>query len=204
MINKLRLALAIIIAVAMAPALGALVSALAIPTHPFKVYVKSNTVTLPTVAVEIDNNASTFNQILAEFEDIIIEYSPITHQVFLFNTSLNTTYQLEYTFLGNNQYMGVIPYTSVPDGEIYSEPIQFTGNGIYYLTYSGLANSKFNIDTPNAKFIAQDLTIMSTTATLTCDLNNQNLVTANQNINRILMSCSILTPPTLSHGGIEH
>lgn len=180
--------------------LGFLLSALLIcgvgHAKPFKVYGTADTVTVPTIAMEINNNINNFNQLLLSFEDVQFYYSPVTHQVFLINTGLTNTYQLEYTFEGNNQYMGVFPYTAVPAGNIQSVPIQLTPGSYYYFTYSGLVNTKFNIDTPNAKYISQDITIFSSTATLNCDLNNQNLSnTPNRNINRILMSCFILYSP---------
>ncbi len=140
----------------------------------------------PSVAVEIDNSTTTQEVKLISFEDVDILYNPQIQQVYLFNSSYDDTYDVQYTFLGNTAKFGKILYTSVPNGS-GTQPFKLMPGGSIYTTTTGHFIDDYNVNTVNAKMIWQDMTITDSAGnTFGCDMNNQHIST---NVNRILMSC---------------
>lgn len=146
--------------------------------------VKSN----PTVAIVVNNAISNNLVNLVNFKNVRIDYSPITQQVILYNDNDVISYYIEYTFKGNTASLGIIPYTSVPNG---AKPFLVILNPrqVYFISKNGVYDSAYDIKEINDKFILQDLTILSLEgipSAFGCNMNNQHIYST---YNRILMSC---------------
>ncbi len=142
------------------------------------------------VKVAINNKTTTANVDLLDFQSIQIMYSPSKQQVYLHNSSLFLSYQLQYTIFGNTASFPSVSYTAVPDGTVGSTSIILKPNANYYITLndSGEYDSQLNVSALNDKIIWQDLTIVDSDNTISfgCNINNQHIT---KDVNRILMQC---------------
>jgi len=150
----------------------------------------------PTIALLIDNDQTSENVLLIQFQDIEFLYSPIIRQVFIKNISATKNYYLGYTILGNTPKLGTVFYAAIPAGTPSAEPIIIKPGGVIYFTPTTQYNSNYDVSAYNAKMIWQDMTVSDDEGDyFQCNKNNQH-VGKIKNINRILMSCLTLKNQT--------
>ena len=80
----------------------------------------------PSFAMEVSNYNNKADVLIGQVGEIDIMYSPAIYQVYFKNISPTQTYTVSYTYRGNDQQLGNIPYTAVtpkfdlvPGKEVY-------------------------------------------------------------------------------------